>query len=569
MLRLWLPLNGDLHNQGLDDVTVTNNGATVNNAGKIGKCYEFDGSSNYITIPQGYIGDEWSYSIWAYTTSSSSTQCLGCCRTSVGSGFALFLIGGKLRIDSGGNYVQHTTTYTYPTNTWFHLTITYGDGKTSYYINGEFKNSYTDVISSTYWGNIFSVGASQVNGSTYGNFLYGRVNDVRIYNHCLSPKEIKELSKGLVLHYPLNRDGFGGDNLASISSYGRSSGGNVYPPNTDNSLVIDGNKFIVTANPGDSIGAVATNISSSTITVSAKTTYTGTGRRIYRKWFDDSGNMVGSYTSEAITIDNGRILCTLNVPTGAIKITFGLCYPYNEPYEVWDLKVEEGSVATPWVPNSADALYSDMGLDDGIEYDVSGYGNNGSVTGTLTYSNDTPRYMVSTYFNGANYASLVSPCTEVKTISFWANWDTIPSGQSVLFVDGKSHIGFGLMVYGILCGTSGIGNFKTFSKTSLVANEWYHFVIVNPGDATSLDRKLYINGVEQTATTHTSNWTYGVDQLQLGKRVSTSDGFKGKMSDFRMYSTALSPDDILALYNTPTSITNNGTLLTQGEIAEV
>ena len=40
-LQIWLPLNGDLHNQGLSNLTVTNNGATVNNSGKIGKCYYF------------------------------------------------------------------------------------------------------------------------------------------------------------------------------------------------------------------------------------------------------------------------------------------------------------------------------------------------------------------------------------------------------------------------------------------------------------------------------------------------------------------------------------------------
>ena len=44
-LQVWLPLNGDLRNNGLADISVTNNGATINNAGKIGKCYSFNGSS--------------------------------------------------------------------------------------------------------------------------------------------------------------------------------------------------------------------------------------------------------------------------------------------------------------------------------------------------------------------------------------------------------------------------------------------------------------------------------------------------------------------------------------------
>ena len=44
-LRVWLPLNGNLNNYGISDITVTNNGATVDNNGKIGKCYKFDGTS--------------------------------------------------------------------------------------------------------------------------------------------------------------------------------------------------------------------------------------------------------------------------------------------------------------------------------------------------------------------------------------------------------------------------------------------------------------------------------------------------------------------------------------------
>ena len=47
-LQVWLPLRGDLTNNGLSDVTIENNGAVVNEYGKTGSCYSFGSSKSYL-----------------------------------------------------------------------------------------------------------------------------------------------------------------------------------------------------------------------------------------------------------------------------------------------------------------------------------------------------------------------------------------------------------------------------------------------------------------------------------------------------------------------------------------
>ena len=73
-LQIWMPLDGDLRNQGLENSEIINDGATVNNSGKIGKCYSFNGSS-YITatLPniQNYSTTEFSMCAWIYFPSKS------------------------------------------------------------------------------------------------------------------------------------------------------------------------------------------------------------------------------------------------------------------------------------------------------------------------------------------------------------------------------------------------------------------------------------------------------------------------------------------------------------------
>ena len=49
-LQVWLPLNGDLHNQGLKNIQITTTGTTVVPNGKIGSCYQFGTAASDITI---------------------------------------------------------------------------------------------------------------------------------------------------------------------------------------------------------------------------------------------------------------------------------------------------------------------------------------------------------------------------------------------------------------------------------------------------------------------------------------------------------------------------------------
>jgi hypothetical protein len=65
-LRVWLPLNGNLNNQGLSDISFTSTGTPTIQPGKFGNNYYLDGSS-YFSTDNTNIGDfsgSFTMSIW-------------------------------------------------------------------------------------------------------------------------------------------------------------------------------------------------------------------------------------------------------------------------------------------------------------------------------------------------------------------------------------------------------------------------------------------------------------------------------------------------------------------------
>ena len=85
-LQVWLPLNGDLKNWGLSNVQATNVNATVDNSGKIGKCYAFNGSTSRIAVSGLSLGNIWSCGCWVKNSGGSDWSAIMTLNTNGGDG---------------------------------------------------------------------------------------------------------------------------------------------------------------------------------------------------------------------------------------------------------------------------------------------------------------------------------------------------------------------------------------------------------------------------------------------------------------------------------------------------
>jgi len=569
-LQVWLPLNGNLDNQGVSNVTVTNNGATVSDNGKIGKGYEFK-TTQYLEInnlPFSQLTN-CSISFWIKVTGMGS------------NGWLPF--GGQ----TTSYYILATQNNT---SNFYHYNI--GSNVKSIYIDGVLG---TKPGSLNEWHHYCITG---VNLSTWTKFYInkyssafcfaGCLNDVRIYDHCLSLKEVSDIAKGLVLHYKLEHNklkiceylekssaagtkdyidtGVSGYTINSIrcvckasinttadSAFFGSRGsyylfynlsGNYFWPQskaeTINGTLTINTKYIIDYNKGhltvvDENGYLYQEASRSGTTVQNLNLYIFNFNPVDNRTAQAKIYYFKIYNNDELIRD--FVPCTYNGEAGFLERLSGIFYGNKGPGTF---------TAGP-----------ELTLDPDIKmYDCSGYNRNGTINGTLSLSTDSPRYDNCTEFDSNTYIQTESPSTEVRSVSLWVKWNSIPSYQSVVFVDQKSKIGFGLTSTGILCSSAGVTT-TYYQKSLLSANTWYHFVIVNTGtEPTSTTRDLYINGVKQTLYTGSSNWVYSLDYLQLGKRSTTSDGFNGQIADFRMYATALSEQDIQELYNTSAYVDN-------------
>lgn len=92
--------------------------------------------------------------------------------------------------DSNSTFIGGALEGVLPTNTWTHVCFTYNNPTMTLYINGVKRATGTGVSNSTFENQTTLLHSSSNR----------QIDDLRVYNHCLSETAVKHLAHGLVMH---------------------------------------------------------------------------------------------------------------------------------------------------------------------------------------------------------------------------------------------------------------------------------------------------------------------------------------------------------------------------------
>lgn len=570
-LKVWLPLDGDLRNLGCSDVTITN-GGTIDNNGKIGKCYK---NVNAILTNLGGIKVyPMTICFWMKTADASSTW------------QQIFMIDNESNSQIHGIYVADSARIKYEYNpslnvnnaaptTWHHYCFIINSGNSTAYYDGTLMATSTETVTADIIGRLrIGTGAN----------IY--LNDMRIYDHCLSAAEVHEIAQGLILHYKL--DGFMGGVGENLLMNSRTFGTGWSGVGTTTQNAYE-NNFAVkyydyssgTNNYADAV------VYSNVTTVQPGETYTGsfwakadTSSSLFCYFYNNTSGVVqvssikrsngttgsGSDGNSSFTIDNVWrkywVTWTFGSSGTAALKTFIVCrlLKGSSGISITKVKLEKGDKATEWVPH-----INELGINTTKIEDSSGYGHNATLTNTLLTAN-TPRYSIATTFDGTNYGNIQSTVVEGSHLSSeytWAGWiyrDYTDATARYLY-NGITKIylntNFSTRMQWNHSKSDGTSSTNTSDMGIIIPyREWTHLVWTFKDGYL----KIYINGEYKNYSdrTGTGQFIKGYTNQMIGTNTSSSGQWIGNISDMRIYTTALLDNDIKLLYNMGSRIDNLG-----------
>ena len=454
-----------------------------------------------------------------------------------------------------------------PSYKWTHVAITYQNPNGTVYINGEKAETFTGVSNSS----TFAYETQVIH-----NASYLKRNDFRIYDHCLSAKEVKEISKGLVCHYQLKSQ----YETGQVNKYsGDIAEGSLYT-NTFTKTKLGNErgynyKLSCTGTGSDRWDTISAGNFSFTpgkkYYYSCKVRCHSRNFSLYLRasrsendWVTNMTNVLNpdgewheyvvSQTINSTYDRSGSIVTcnpTLEFYTESL-VTSGKVY--SADFDIKDIQVIESDCYVPFIDND---------MVSNVVSDCSGYGNNSTKVGNIAWSGDSAKYNGSYDFNGTGHIKTgFSATMNELSCSFWVKPNSQNGGYAIIASNyNNPPSGFWIAVN---CEGSGLWfyNGAYVKGNSLLSNDvWYHGVFTyNNGIG-----KWYLNGeLVTTADISSRGTSLTISNLSIGNSFTGTTWdteFYGNISDFRLYSKCLSADDVKSLYNVSASLSNNGTLL--------
>lgn len=595
-LRIWLPLNGNYQNKGLSFVKYKSNYTPTYVEGKIGKCLNGTVSIS-MDAPEAIKSTSYTIAMWIKSNPTNTTSSVWwkIAQLTYADGTS-----NSVYTASEGRYkIEYNPEYNVYCNSqeWNHIAYVVEATKISGYVNGVLYGS-TSCTNPERFLSSFMVGG---NANTF-------INDVRLYDHCLSLKEIEEISQGLIAHYPL-RDKFitKATNLLPYPTPGASATNSQdWDKTLHKDAILVGNGWGVGYNGGvnnptagyhaywklvDDIPTIVfPNLNSS---IGQSKRWLGVTKAGLQSYFTsgdtftisadvkaDSPNMLigaGLYYSNGTATNFHAGLQYQTVPTSWTRMTwtytitgtyvstadarlyiYGYTGAEGTSY-VRNIQIEKGAKATPYVGPKTEILFTPKINDcSGYNYDLSIIGNEiycikDSIRNTHCIS--IPNGQTS-YLKGD---AVFFPYDKV-TISCWFKSDSGVSGQ------GDYHIPFSgdnsLFEISIYSGgqfrsglhVNGSRSVMTVPSKNLSDGNWHMITLKYDG----AEIKRYVDGeiISEGTVAITGPLSGGNRLLTLG-HYGTSTAYGNKqsyMSDVRLYATALSDEAIFGLYQTSISI---------------
>ena len=616
-LLVWLPLTNNFENKGLSNVTVTNTNVTIDHTdANLGGCGYFNGSARIqISLPSELTTlKNTTISAWIKCSGttvlggishngSAGQNSIGCC--------TLYNTGWQFNKSSSWVYVG---SYTSNTN-WKHVAVTIGEDTITTYMNGTVTAtsslSSQTLFSDLGTGNFIEIGSDFPGGDEY---LTGRICDFRVYNHCLSKREIKELSKGLMTHLPLSwganpnmiKNSYTFMNKNAGSSNQWTNSGLTYSSST----VIEDNtapckwvmKRVIANSKETNVGGAGCFYGIGTKGL-ATTDLTENEYYTYSFWAKSdsgvpSGLGAGSVVESQTMISNtgfGALTSDWRLHTVTFKFTktdrLTNCFYVTVPasstidFQVCGIKLEKGQIATAYIPHVEETAYTSKGYANLYYNECSGYKRTTTIStgsgGSVSIGTNSPRNTGTNFAFHQIYLENGFPIgtTPNFTIAFWQKgiaqtqtryadvvWLGVGASSSTtatarlrletISTDGTSS---GYVWYGNGVVTTSGG------MCSLTANAgtWRHIVLTFDGTIF----RQYVNGTQYNTSTLGSDYT-GFKTYGTFAVGDTSANIQVELADVRVYGTCLSADDIKTLYNIPAEIDKTGKIFC-GSLVEV